>query len=283
MTSATAAEPGLLGDTPERDYSRKLQLFNAFAEPELRQAIAGLSLEPGMRILDAGCGTGEALQWLSQATHGRGELIGIDLSLAHVSAARTRQLPNVTILHGDLQEAPVAPQSLDLLWCVNTINHLRDPLRGARRMRSFLRPGGSIALGQSSLLPDMFFAWDARLERLTNEAVREYYRQRYRLEERDLTAVRNLVGLLHQAGFRNIAARTLPIERIQPLRQADRDYLLEAIFRATWGERLRPYLSADDFAELTRLTDPDQPQFALRRVDFHFVQSFTLVTGQAGT
>jgi hypothetical protein len=110
-----------------------------------------------------------------------------------------------------------------------------------------------------------------------------YYRHRYRLQERDLTAVRNLVGLLHQGGFRDIRARTLPIERIQPLRQADRDYLLEAIFRATWGERLRPYLAAEDFAELTRLTDPDQPQFALRRADFHFLQSFTLVTGEAGT
>ena len=55
---------GKLGDTPARDYGRKLRLFNAFAEPELRAAIASLDLKPGMRVLDAGCGTGEALGWL---------------------------------------------------------------------------------------------------------------------------------------------------------------------------------------------------------------------------
>ena len=53
---------GLLGDTTARDYSRKLQLFNSFAEPELRRAIASLGLKQGMHVLDAGCGTGEALR-----------------------------------------------------------------------------------------------------------------------------------------------------------------------------------------------------------------------------
>ncbi|SFS19979.1 hypothetical protein SAMN05216570_4215 [Dyella sp. OK004] len=62
MRSAPALSGGPLGDSAARDYSRKLQLFNAFAEPELRNAIASLELRPGMRVLDAGCGTGEALR-----------------------------------------------------------------------------------------------------------------------------------------------------------------------------------------------------------------------------
>src|SRR5271163_3378460 len=60
----TASTVGLLGDTAQRDYALKLRLFNAFAESELRQAIDSLALRPGMRVLDAGCGTGEALAWL---------------------------------------------------------------------------------------------------------------------------------------------------------------------------------------------------------------------------
>jgi 2-polyprenyl-3-methyl-5-hydroxy-6-metoxy-1,4-benzoquinol methylase len=58
--------PGLLGDTPQRDYGRKLQLFNAFAAPELRALIAGLGLRPGMIALDAGCGAGMATAWLAE-------------------------------------------------------------------------------------------------------------------------------------------------------------------------------------------------------------------------
>jgi hypothetical protein len=125
----------------------------------------------------------------------------------------------------------------------------------------------------------MYFSWDARLERLTTEAVRQYYRDRYRLEERDLTAVRALVGVARDAKLKDVRARTTMIERVFPLNPEDKAYLSEAIFRDTWGERLRPYLSSTDFEELTRLCNPTDPAFALARADFHFLQSFTLVTG----
>lgn len=147
-------------------------------------------------------------------------------------------------------------------------------------MASLLRPGGCIALGQSLLLPEMVFAWDSRLERVTNEAVRRYYRDRYGLDERDLADVRAIVGLLRSAGFNRVNARTFMIERLAPLRPEDERYLVEAIFRNTWGARLKPYLAEDDYAALSRLCDPLHPEFALRRPDFHFLQTFTLATGE---
>jgi hypothetical protein len=169
---------------------------------------------------------------------------------------------------------------MDFIWCVNTINHLRDPIQGVIKLSTSLRPRGRIALGQSSLLPDMYFAWDSRLERVANEAVRQYYRDRYSLDERDLTSVRAIVGVLRAANLRNVAARTVLIERMSPLDAVTERYLLHTIFRDTWGERLRPYLSHEDYAELERVCDSQHPQFALRRSDFHFLQSFTLVTGE---
>jgi SAM-dependent methyltransferase len=279
--SALAAPlSGLLGDTPSRDYSRKLSQFNSFAEPELRRLIASVGLSPGMRILDAGCGAGDALPWLLDEVKPSGHVIGIDLAAAHVDAARLYACANIEVLEGDLLTAPLAPASVDFIWCVNTINHLRDPIQGVNRLATFLRPHGRVALGQSSLLPDMYFAWDSRLERVTNEAVRQYYRERYSLSERDLTSVRALVGVLRRANLQNITARTVLIERVSPVDAATERYLVDAIFRDTWGERLRPFLSDDDYAELLRVCDPQHSQFALRRQDFHFLQSFTLVTGE---
>jgi SAM-dependent methyltransferase len=279
--SAFAASfAGLLGDTPLRDYSRKLSSFNSFAEPELRGLIANVGLDPGMRILDAGCGTGEALPWLLDEVKPSGSVVGIDLAAAHVDAARVHASANIEVIQGDLLTAQLAPASVDFVWCVNTINHFRDPIQGVIKLTTLLRPRGRIALGQSSLLPDMYFAWDSRLEGVANEAVRQYYRDRYSLDERDLTSVRAIVGLLRAANLRNVAARTILIERVSPLNAATEHYLLDTIFRGTWGERLRPYLSDDDYAELGRLCDPRHPQFALRRPDFHFLQSFTLATGE---
>jgi SAM-dependent methyltransferase len=269
----------LLGDSPSRNYSCKLGQFNAFAEPELRSLIAGVGLKPGMRILDAGCGAGDALPWLLDEARPSGSVIGLDLSTAHVQAAGRYTGAQIEVLQGDLLEAPVAAESVDFIWCVNTINHLGDPAQGIEQLAALLRPGGRIALGQSSLLPDMVFAWDSRLECATNEAVRRYYRDRYSLTESDLKSVRALLGILRAAKLQNVTVRTILIERVSPVDEATERYLRDTIFRDTWGERLRPYLSCEDYAALVRLCDPHHEQFALRRADFHFLQSFTLAVG----
>jgi SAM-dependent methyltransferase len=269
-----------LGDSSERDYSAKLRSFNAFAEPEMRALIASLGLKPGMHVLDAGCGTGEALSWLWSEVEPSGRVVGIELAAAHVSAARTHVPPAIQIYQGDLFDAQLEPASFDLVWCVNTINHLINPVEGVSHLAKLLRRGGRLALGQSSLLPDMYFAWDARLERVTNEAVRSYYRDRYQLEEQDLAPVRAVVGILHRANLRSISARTIIIERLAAMDAATESYLRDAIFRDTLGKHLREYLSDEDYAGLSRLCDPQDPQFALRRPDFHFLQTFTLAVAE---
>jgi SAM-dependent methyltransferase len=278
----------LLGDSSARDYSAKLRLFNACAAPELRAAATTLELHRGMRVLDAGCGTGEVLDWLHRQTAPEGMAVGVDLAFAHASLARAlgESLagsvtdPRASVVQADLLKPPFAKDAFDLIWSVNTLNHLRDPVLGLKTLTPLLRPGGRVALGQSALLPEMFFAWDARLERRVMEALRTYYLDRYHLEERDLMAVRALVGWLRMAGLRNVEARTFTIERISPLGAPDEAYLLEAIFKSTWGERLRPYMEQDDYRELERLCDPSNPGFALRRPDFHFLQTFTLARGE---
>ena len=271
---------GLLGDTPARDYARKLNLFNAFAEPEIRRLIGGLDLRPGMRVLDAGCGCGEALDWLLHEVAPTGTVTGIDLAAAHVRAARLRASASIQILQGDMANAPLTPASFDFIWSVNTVNHLHDPAAGVKRLAALLRRGGRVAVGQSALLPDMYFAWDSRLERVTNDAVRQYYRARYSLGESDLASVRAIVGVLRRAGLRSVTARTIAIERVSPVDQATESYLVEAVFRGTWRERLRPYLTDGDYAELMRLCDPRSTDFALKRPDFHYLQSFTLALGE---
>ncbi|HJP99141.1 MAG TPA: methyltransferase domain-containing protein [Rhodanobacteraceae bacterium] len=272
-------ETGLLGDTPRRDYAEKLKLFNAFAQPELREAIDALSVPAHSSVLDAGCGTGGALHWWRASMKNSGVVVGMDLAAAHVQAARGLASASASVVQGDMLAPPFAEGTFDLVWTVNALNHLQDPVAGLRSLAGLLRPRGRIAVGQSSLVPDMYFAWDARLEARVNEAVRAYYRERYGRSEREFTAVRSLVGWLQRAGLRDVSVHTRMIERTHPLAEADERYLLGCIFRATWGERLRTYLGPEDFAELARLCDPDDENYALRRPDFHFLQSLTFAVG----
>jgi SAM-dependent methyltransferase len=270
---------GLLGDTPTRNYARKLEAFNAFAERELRHAVACLGLRSGMWVLDAGCGTGGALGWLYEEVKPNGLVVGVDISAPHVAAACAKVGVGMVVLQCDLSRACLAARSFDVVWSVNALNHLRDPVSGVRALAGLLRPGGRLAVGQSSFLPDMLFAWDARLERIVNEAVRRYYRDRYGLLEQDLAGVRALVGQLRAAELRNVQASTQMIERIAPLAPDDETYLLEVVL-GSLSERLRPYLACADQQTLARLCDPRHVEFALHRPDFHFLQTLSFVTGE---
>jgi SAM-dependent methyltransferase len=121
-TTVSAAAPavGRLGDTSERDYSRKLRLFNRFAEPELRAALGTLSLTAGMRVLDAGCGTGEALAWLAAAVAPDGLAVGLDLASAHVRSALEVLPPGAHLLQADLLRSSLARESFDVVVSINT-------------------------------------------------------------------------------------------------------------------------------------------------------------------
>ena len=274
-----ATSRGLLGDTPVRAYGDKLELFNRFAQPEIRSLMGILDPPTGSRVLDAGCGVGLTTAWFGEQVGASGIVVGCDLSGPHLRIARTYAGTGVEFVQADIAAPPFQAESFDLIWCANTINHLSDPVSGIRHLSTTLGAGGRIALVQSGFLPDMFFAWDERLEREVMRAVRQYYRDKYGLNERDVTAMRGLIGLAQRAGLANIDIRSVIIERRAPLSATDCDYFQHAVFSGYWGERLRSYLQSDDYDEVQRLCDPASPAYCLVRPDFHHIQTLTMVTG----
>lgn len=269
-----------LEDSPSRSYAGKLERFSRFVEPELREVFSGLGLAPGARVLDVGCGVGFATRMLARLLGADAHVVGMDLSRPHLRAARDAAR-NLRLVQADAAQLCFRDGSFDLIWSCNTVNHLADPLGAVKAMRAALRPGGRVVLAQSGFLPEMYFAWDAPLDEAVRRACHEYYRERYGLAPDDTAQLRGLVGLLQRAGLRTGRVRTVIVERVQPLSEADRGYFEETIFQGTWGERLRPWLTPGQWQALRQNIDPSSPDYCLDREDFHHLQTLTVCVGHA--
>jgi len=90
--------------------------------------------------LDIGTGDGAFLEQLQQ--HGFSNVVGVEPSAAPVAAAKPDIRP--LIRHSPFHSADFTPESLRLVTCFQTIEHVYDPLTLARETLSLLRPGGAL-------------------------------------------------------------------------------------------------------------------------------------------
>ncbi len=268
----------LLGDSPNRSYAAKLEHFGRFAAPDLQGIFANLDLRSARTALDLGCGTGQATVLLAERLGSGTIVIGADLSLPHLQAARRRH--TFPLVQADAARLGFRDESFDLIWICNTLNHLADRVAGLRALRRLLRVEGRLVVAQSGFLSEMYFAWDAPLDDAVRAACHRYYRERYGLAAADLADIRSVVGPMSAAGFGEVVSRTYVLERTQPLSQADRDYFQHTVFEGTWGDKVRPYLGPEDREKLRRNCDPASPDYCLDRSDFHHLQTLTVCEGR---
>ena len=186
---------------------------------------------------------------------------------------RRAEQRQVGLVQADAAKLCFRDAAFDLIWSCNTVNHLSDPVAALVAMRAALRPAGRVVLAQSGFLPEMFFAWDAPLDDAVRRACHRVLPRALWTSDQDTARIRGLIGLLQRAGLRVGRVHTMAIERIQPLTESDRAYFEETIFRGTWGDRLRPFLTDGEWQALCHNTDPASPDYCLDREDFHHIQT----------
>jgi SAM-dependent methyltransferase len=112
--------------------------------PEVYEDIISLSGVPASgRILEIGCGTGQATLPLAQRGY---RLFCIELgeSLAEVARQKLSAYPQVEIWTGTFEKWPLEAEAFDLAVSA-TAFHWIDPAIGYPKVAQALRPGGSIA------------------------------------------------------------------------------------------------------------------------------------------
>ena len=106
-------------------------------------------LQPGMRLLDVGCGPGSITRGLAEIV-APGQVIGLDMSSETLDAARrdaaARGLENLRYEIGSVYELPFPDASFDAAYAHQVFQHLREREVALREMLRVLRPGGLIAV-----------------------------------------------------------------------------------------------------------------------------------------
>ncbi|HVV10858.1 class I SAM-dependent methyltransferase [Amycolatopsis sp.] len=150
-------------------------------------------LEPGMRVLDVGCGPGTITRGFVPVV-GDGRVLGIDLCPDQFPKEST-----VDFVAASAYALPVASESIDLVFAHALFEHLREPALVLREFRRVLRPGGTLALSTSD--------WSRAVLRPKTVNVVAALRGHYLLRRRaggDPFAGKQIVGHVEQAGFADI-------------------------------------------------------------------------------
>ncbi len=100
-------------------------------------------------VLDFGCGTAELAAVLA-IRYPKARITGIDLSDRVIAVAqdRLRGLPNIRLMAGEIDTAPLEPGTFDLILCVTVLQHI-DPARLTAvlgRMSALLSSSGRLIL-----------------------------------------------------------------------------------------------------------------------------------------
>ncbi len=185
---------------------------------------------PRGRVLDVGCGAGHFLRWARE----RGwETAGQEI--APHSAQFARQSYGLDIFTGPVEGMSCPPNAFDLITLIGVIEHVSRPVEFLRRLRSFLKPGGTLFL-----LTDNDRSWMHWL-------MRERFPWIIPPEHLQLFSPRSMAALLSRAGYRleriesmetifwDAAARGLAALVHRNGRQAAAPGALEAVMKALLG------------------------------------------------
>jgi len=161
-------------------------------------------LEPGMRLLDVGCGPGSITVDLA-ARVAPGHVTALDTSrevLAKAGAlAREQGVDNVEFRTGDVYDLGVPDDRFDVVHAHQLLHHLPDPVTALREMRRVCRPGGIVAARDGDFAGNHWYPQVPELDEWL-----DLCRRAIRANGGQPDAGRRLLSWARAAGFTDITA-----------------------------------------------------------------------------
>lgn len=110
--------------------------------------IASLLFPAGLRIVDAGTGTGASLPWFSAVAGPDGRVVAVERSAAMAARARERAagLANVEVRRGRIEDLPVPDGWADAIVLSLSLRQTADPVAALARCAKAAKPGGRVVV-----------------------------------------------------------------------------------------------------------------------------------------
>lgn len=124
----------LLSNEADMGFKRRVKLMFEF-----------LQIQPGDRVLDAGCGRGFFLKYVTEMTPCR--LVGVDLNFEHLQIALSHTgSQGAAVARSLVGELPFPNNTFDKIIFSEVLEHLPDDVAGLTEIKRVLRPGGVLFL-----------------------------------------------------------------------------------------------------------------------------------------
>jgi ubiquinone/menaquinone biosynthesis C-methylase UbiE len=128
-----------------------VEMDNPFTKTNRAQYIVEhLGLEPGMKVLDAGCGPGRLTIPLAQAVGPQGEVLALDIQEEMLARVRLKVelagLQNVQYLHAPLGEGRLPQDHFDRAVLVTVLGEIPDQAAALQEIYAALKSGGLLSV-----------------------------------------------------------------------------------------------------------------------------------------
>lgn len=242
--------------------------------------LRSVGIQPGWRVLDAGCGSGGFLPLLAELVGPTGSLAAFDFAPDNVAAVQRRAIESlfacsVVAQQGTLTALPYPDQHFDAVWCANTLQYLTDPemATALQEFRRVVRPGGLVAIKEIDLGLVLFGPADPALLWHMVDAGRETERIRGLLRGRELRQ------WLVEAGLVNVWQRATLDEHRAPLRPVERQ--LFGTFLSYFGGLAETYgVPEADLVFWHEQRDPADARHLINHPEFSYCEGHYVAVGQ---
>lgn len=179
----------------------------------LEKEIEVLDLKPGMRVLDAGCGTGVFTRRVAMRVS-PGEVHGVDMDSLFIEEARKiagkKGISNIKFALGNVDDLEFEDGVFDLSYCRLVLMHVRTPIKTVAELKRVTKRGGVVAVSDQDDGGIIVYPELPKMMQIFSK-----YESWAKKRGEDRFIGRKLFSVLKQAGLYSIVIYPFPIYSTQ--------------------------------------------------------------------